>query len=114
METGSMVNKSTAGQTGDATGPGGRPEPAAAPGEESRPLQLALPKGRMQGGVLTLLSEAGMKVKTFDRGCSPSMVLRNLLVKRSEGEPPLLLRRGARASPSSKKTTAGAIILAIS
>jgi len=38
-------------------------------------LRLALPKGRMQVGVLSLLGEAGIKVRIDDRGYRPSISL---------------------------------------
>ncbi|MGM0574592.1 MAG: ATP phosphoribosyltransferase [Myxococcota bacterium] len=38
-------------------------------------VQLALPKGRMQDGVLRLLSEAGIQVRTSDRGYRPTISL---------------------------------------
>lgn len=38
-------------------------------------LKLALPKGRMQGGVLQLLGEAGIKVKVDERGYRPTVSL---------------------------------------
>ena len=38
-------------------------------------LRLALPKGRMQAGVLTLLGEAGVAVRVDDRGYRPTVSL---------------------------------------
>lgn len=38
-------------------------------------LKLALPKGRMQAGVLQLLGEAGIKVKVDERGYRPTVSL---------------------------------------
>ena len=44
-------------------------------------LRLALPKGRMQAGVLGLLSDAGIDVRAQDRGYRPSVSLAGLEVK---------------------------------
>lgn len=55
---------------GEAAEPGRGNDVAEDDGPRS--LQLALPKGRMQDGVMTLLSDAGMRVRTFDRGYRPS------------------------------------------
>jgi len=41
------------------------------PSHNDQPLRLALPKGRMQEGVLGLLSEAGLRVTTGARGYRP-------------------------------------------
>ena len=48
----------------------------ATPALTDRPnLRLALPKGRMQVGVLALLDEAGIKVRIDDRGYRPTVSL---------------------------------------
>jgi ATP phosphoribosyltransferase len=44
-------------------------------------LRLALPKGRMQEGVLRLLSEAGLDMRTAERDYRPSTVVDGLDVK---------------------------------
>ena len=44
-------------------------------------LRLALPKGRMQPGVLGLLSDAGIEVRAQDRGYRPSVSLAGLEAK---------------------------------
>lgn len=44
-------------------------------------LRLALPKGRMQEGVLRLLSEAGLDMRTAERDYRPSAVVDGLDVK---------------------------------
>ena len=44
-------------------------------------LRLALPKGRMQDGVLRLLSEAGLDMRTAERDYRPSAVVDGLDVK---------------------------------
>ncbi|MBW2261363.1 MAG: ATP phosphoribosyltransferase [Deltaproteobacteria bacterium] len=44
-------------------------------------LRLALPKGRMQAGVLGLLTDAGIDVRVQDRGYRPSVSLAGLEVK---------------------------------
>ena len=44
-------------------------------------------------------------VNTLFKGISPSMMFRNLLVRASEGWPPVPLRLGARASPSSSASS---------
>ena len=46
-----------------------------------RPLELALPKGRMQQGVFTLLAEAGMHVGVGSRGYRPSISLPGIEAK---------------------------------
>lgn len=40
---------------------------------EAKTLNLALPKGRMQGGVMDLLAEAGIQVRTVSRGYRPTL-----------------------------------------
>lgn len=48
----------------------------------NRPIvRLALPKGRMQEGVFTLLSEAGVKVRAIERTYRPSISLPEFEVK---------------------------------
>jgi len=44
-------------------------------------LRLALPKGRMQSGVLSLLSEAGLDMRTAERDYRPSAGIEGLDVK---------------------------------
>ncbi|MFG0331711.1 MAG: ATP phosphoribosyltransferase [Phycisphaerales bacterium] len=44
-------------------------------------LRLALPKGRMQEGVFTLLRDAGMAVRNSSRGYRPTIALPNLDTK---------------------------------
>jgi len=41
----------------------------------SAPLRLALPKGRMQEGIFTLLADAGVPVRVGSRGYRPQMLL---------------------------------------
>ncbi len=47
----------------------------------SRPLRLALPKGRMQHGVLTLLAEAGIEVAPTSRSYRPRVSLEHVEAK---------------------------------
>lgn len=44
-------------------------------------LQIALPKGRMQDGILTLLSDAGIQISTFSRGYRPTINIAGVEVK---------------------------------
>ncbi len=46
-----------------------------------RPLQLALPKGRMQAGVLKLLAEAGLPVELSERSYRPRLHLEGIEAK---------------------------------
>jgi ATP phosphoribosyltransferase len=46
-----------------------------------RPLELALPKGRMQEGVFALLAEAGVHVRVGSRGYRPSVSLPGIEAK---------------------------------
>jgi ATP phosphoribosyltransferase len=46
-----------------------------------RPLELALPKGRMQEGVFSLLSDAGVHVRAGGRGYRPSVSLPGIEAK---------------------------------
>ena len=48
---------------------------------ETAALRLALPKGRMQGGVLALLSEAGIEVGLSGRGYRPKVSLPGIHAK---------------------------------
>src|SRR5688572_9437373 len=48
---------------------------------QSTTMRLALPKGRMQEGVLALLREAGISVHGDERGYRPSINLPNYEVK---------------------------------
>jgi ATP phosphoribosyltransferase len=45
------------------------------------PLELALPKGRMQEGVFTLLADAGIQVRAGSRGYRPSVSLPGIEAK---------------------------------
>ena len=45
------------------------------------PIRLALPKGRMESGVLDLLREAGINVATHARGYRPTLSLADIEVK---------------------------------
>lgn len=47
----------------------------------SVPFRLALPKGRMENGVLTLLSDAGIRVRPSARGYRPDVSLRGAEAK---------------------------------
>lgn len=58
----------------------------ALPGEEihvqdSPEVRFALPKGRMQEGVATLLGDAGIRLRAGSRGYRPSINLPNVVVK---------------------------------
>ena len=53
--------------------------PIQTPGD--RPLELALPKGRMQEGVFALLAEAGVHVRVGSRGYRPSVSLPGIEAK---------------------------------
>ncbi|MCH8245412.1 MAG: ATP phosphoribosyltransferase [Bacteroidetes bacterium] len=46
-----------------------------------KPLKLGLPKGRMESGVLTLLSDAGINVQSSDRDYRPLVSLSNAVAK---------------------------------
>ena len=46
-----------------------------------KPLKLGLPKGRMEAGVLTLLSDAGIEVQSSDRDYRPLISLANAVAK---------------------------------
>ncbi|GMQ81115.1 MAG: ATP phosphoribosyltransferase [Rhodothermia bacterium] len=46
-----------------------------------KPLKLGLPKGRMESGVLTLLSDAGIEVQSSDRDYRPLVSLANAVAK---------------------------------
>ena len=48
---------------------------------QSNPMHLALPKGRMEAGVLELLREAGISVATHARGYRPTLSLPDVEVK---------------------------------
>ena len=65
--------KSMTTERGQNPGAGGGARGATAGAPTSRDLNLALPKGRMQDGVLALLSEAGIQVRTLTRGYRPSL-----------------------------------------
>ena len=56
---------------------GGRPGiQARATGSDSgagRPIRIGLPKGRMQGGVFTLLADAGIDIRTGSRNYRPTL-----------------------------------------
>jgi ATP phosphoribosyltransferase len=54
--------------------------PMSSPSSPS-PLRFAIPKGRMQDGVLQLLSAASIKVEISDRGYRPTINLPNYHVK---------------------------------
>src|SRR3954471_23421774 len=45
------------------------------------PMRLALPKGRVQEGVNSLLAEAGIRLRAGSRGYRPSINLPNFEVK---------------------------------
>ena len=49
--------------------------------QQASPIRLALPKGRMEGGVLELLREAGISVATHARGYRPTLSLADVEVK---------------------------------
>ncbi len=45
------------------------------------PLRIALPKGRMQKGVFSLLQDAGISISATDRGYRPTLSLENIETK---------------------------------
>ena len=49
--------------------------------QQASPIRLALPKGRMEAGVLDLLREAGISVATHARGYRPTLSLADVEVK---------------------------------
>ncbi|MHC4985126.1 MAG: ATP phosphoribosyltransferase [Planctomycetota bacterium] len=49
--------------------------------QQATPIRLALPKGRMEVGVLELLREAGISVATHARGYRPTLSLADVEVK---------------------------------
>lgn len=51
------------------------------PDQVDLPLELALPKGRMQEGVFALLAEAGVHIRTGSRGYRPSVSLPGIEAK---------------------------------
>lgn len=55
--------------------------PDQSPVANTRPLELALPKGRMQEGVFALLAGAGIHVRSGSRGYRPSVSLPGIRAK---------------------------------
>jgi len=66
---------------------------------------------RIRAGSMISIRLVVSTVKTRLSGISPSIRFKKVFVSLSAGEPPEGLLLGARASPSSKNTTEGAIIL---
>ncbi len=64
-----------------ATQPAGSNPESTTPERELAPLKLALPKGRLQDGILQLLGEAGISVTLGGRAYRPSVSLENTETK---------------------------------
>lgn len=71
----------------------------------SAPLRLALPKGRMQQGVLTLLEAAGLPVRLGDRDYRPRLHLDGIEAKLLKPQNILEMLVAVRATSASRDVT---------
>lgn len=70
-----------ASSSGDGVAAGSRLSDGHARSQPPAVLHLALPKGRMNQGVLALLADAGIKVSVSDRGYRPQVSLAGIQAK---------------------------------